>query len=251
MTKIALITGANRGIGFETARQLGDSSTAGMTVLIGARDLARGAAAAKKLQEEGMDARPVLLDVLDETTVEEAAAWVGQEFGRLDVLVNNAGIAVAFDKPSAVDLGVMRETFETNVYGVIAVTNAFLPLLRQAPAARIVNLSSEVGSIGTMMDPDGPLWAMNAVSYAASKAALNMVTGQYAKELWDTPIKVNAANPGYCATDFNGNTGFRPAADGARDVAELATLGADGPTGVLHGHIWRSSGDDSHGVLPW
>lgn len=248
MTKIALITGANRGIGYQTARLLG---TDGMTVLLGARDLVRGESAAAHLRDDGVDARAIRLDVTDDATVKEAAAWVDAEFGRLDVLVNNAGIALAFDTPSAVDLDVMRQTFDTNVYGVIAVTNAFLPLLRLAPAGRIVNVSSEVGSIGSMMDVDGPLWQLSGVSYAASKAALNMVTAQYAKELWSTPIKVNAANPGYCATDFNGNSGFRSAVDGARDVAELALLGDDGPSGVLHGHIWRASGDDGHGVLPW
>jgi NAD(P)-dependent dehydrogenase (short-subunit alcohol dehydrogenase family) len=135
---------------------------------------------------------------------------------------------------------------------VIMVTNAMLPLLRRAPAARIVNVSSEVGSIASMTDPAGPLGQMPAsVAYPSSKSALNMITAMYAKELRDTPVKVNAANPGYCATDLNGHHGFRTPEQGAEVSVRLATLPPDGPTGVLWGHIWTTAGDGGSGVLPW
>ena len=147
----------------------------------------------------------------------------------------------------------MREVYETNVFGVIMVTNAMLPLLRRAPAARIVNVSSEVGSITSMTDPASPLAQMPAgLAYPSSKAALNMITAMYAKELRDTSIKVNAANPGYTKTDLNRNTGFRSVAEGAEASVHLATLGPDGPSGTLWGHLWTASAPDSdHGALPW
>ena len=137
------------------------------------------------------------------------------------------------------------------MFGVVAVINAMLPLLRRAPAARIVNVSSEVGSITSMTDPDGPMAAMASVPYPSSKTALNMVTAMYAKELSGTPIKVNAANPGYCATDLNGHAGFRTPRQGAEVSVALATLPADGPAGVLWGHLWTTDGGGSCGVLPW
>ncbi len=248
MTTIALITGANKGIGFATARNL---AARGVTVLLGARDADRGRAAEKALASSGGDARYVPLDVTDVTSAAEAAAWIGSEYGQLDVLVNNAGIARGDGRglPSETTLETLREVFETNVFGVVVVTNAMLPLLRRAPAPRIVNVSSEVGSIASMTDPDSPLWVMGAsVPYPASKTALNMVTAMYAKELRDTPAKVNAANPGYCATDLNGHSGFRSPEQGAEIVAHLATLPADGPSGLLWGHLWTTGGE---GALPW
>jgi NAD(P)-dependent dehydrogenase (short-subunit alcohol dehydrogenase family) len=229
-TTIALITGANKGIGLETARQLG---ARGVTVLAGARDEARGLEAERALRDGGADARFVRLDVTDPKSAQEAADWVDHHYGRLDILVNNAGIARAGGPPSQTDLDAMREVYETNVFGVIIVTNAMLPLLRRAPAARIVNVSSEVGSITSMTDPAGPLAQMPAsLAYPSSKSALNMVTAIYARELRDTPIKVNAANPGYCATDLNDHTGFRTAEQGAAIAVQLATLDADGPSGA-------------------
>ena len=250
MTTIALITGANKGIGFETARLLGGR---GMTVLAGARDEARGKEAERVLRDGGADARFVPLDVTDEQSVRQAAAWIDGEYGVLDVLVNNAGIARGDGGglPSETTLGTLRAVYETNVFGVVAVTNALLPLLRRAPAARIVNVSSEVGSIASMTDPDGPMAEMASVPYPSSKTALNMVTAMYAKELRDTPIKVNAANPGYCATDLNGRTGFRTPQQGAEVTVHLATLGEDGPTGRLWGYLWTADGGESSGVLPW
>ena len=142
--------------------------------------------------------------------------------------------------------------FETNVFGVIAVTQAMLPLLREAPAGRIVNVSSEVGSITSMTNPESPMYPMASVPYPASKTALNMVTAMFALELRDTAIKVNAANPGYCATDLNGNSGFRTPEQGAAVSVHLATLPVDGPTGVLWGHLWGDAADpDACGVIPW
>jgi NAD(P)-dependent dehydrogenase (short-subunit alcohol dehydrogenase family) len=251
---IALVTGANKGIGFETARQLG---ARGVTVLAGARDEARGIAAERALREglgeglrDGAEARFVPVDVTDAASVREAAEWIEKEYGRLDILVNNAGIAVGGGPPSETDLEAMREVFQTNVFGVIMVTNAMLPLLRQAPAARVVNVSSEVGSIAAMTDPGSPLFQMPAgLAYPSSKTALNMITALYAKELRDTPIKVNAANPGYTATDLNGNSGFRSAAEGAEVSVHLATLDASGPTGTLWGYQWSPQG--AYGTLPW
>ncbi|MGH3175290.1 MAG: SDR family oxidoreductase [Streptosporangiaceae bacterium] len=249
-TTIALITGANKGIGLETARQLG---ARGVTVLAGARDEARGLEAERALRDAGADARFVRLDVTDPKSAQEAADWVDHHYGRLDILVNNAGIVRAGGLPSQTDLDAMREVYETNVFGVIIVTNAMLPLLRRAPAARIVNVSSEVGSIGSMTDPASPLAQMPAsLAYPSSKSALNMITALYAKELRDTPVKVNAANPGYTATDLNRQSGFRSVAEGAEASVRLATLDADGPSGILWGHLWTAGAPaDAYGPLPW
>jgi NAD(P)-dependent dehydrogenase (short-subunit alcohol dehydrogenase family) len=250
MTLIALVTGANKGIGFETARLLG---ARGMTVLVGARDADLGERAERALRDGGADAHFVQLDVTDEKSVRRAAEWIAAGYSRLDILVNNAGIARAdgAGMPSDTTLATLREVYETNVFGVVAVTNAMLPLLRVAPAARIVNVSSEVGSIASTSDPDSPLWRLTSVPYPSSKSALNMVTAMYAKELHDTSIKVNAANPGYCATDLNGNAGFRTAEQGAEVSVHLATLDDDGPTGVLWGYLWSADGSESYGRLPW
>jgi NAD(P)-dependent dehydrogenase (short-subunit alcohol dehydrogenase family) len=246
-TTIALITGANKGIGRETARQLG---ARGVTVLAGARDEARGLEAERALRAGGADARFVPLDVTSEKSVRQAADWIEKEYGRLDILVNNAGIARG-GPPSETDLDAMREVYETNVFGVIMVTNAMLPMLRRAPAPRIVNVSSEVGSITSMTDPASPLAQMPAgLAYPSSKSALNMITAMYAKELRDTPVKVNAANPGYTATDLNRHSGFRSVAEGAEASVHLATLPADGPSGILWGHLWTADAD-AYGPLPW
>jgi NAD(P)-dependent dehydrogenase (short-subunit alcohol dehydrogenase family) len=248
-TTIALITGANKGIGLETARQLG---ARGFTVLAGARDQERGLEAERALRADGADARFVRLDVTDDASVREAADWIGREYGHLDVLVNNAGIARG-NPPTQTDLDLMREVYEVNVFGVIRVTNAMLPLLRRAAAARIVNVSSEVGSISSTNDPASPLAQMPAsLAYPSSKSALNMITAMYAKELRDTPIKVNAANPGYTKTDLNRNTGFRSVAEGAEASVYLATLPPDGPSGILWGHLWTANAPaDAYGALPW
>jgi NAD(P)-dependent dehydrogenase (short-subunit alcohol dehydrogenase family) len=251
-TKIALITGANKGIGFETARQLG---ALGMTVLAGARDEGRGRDAERALRDGGADARFVSLDVTDGKSVELAAEWIDKEYGRLDVLVNNAGTATVSRQratASQTSLDDMRAVYEINVFGVVTVTNAMLPLLRRSPAARIVNVSSEVGSIAMQSDPAHPLGQMPAsVQYPSSKAALNMITVMYAKELSDTRVKVNAANPGFTDTDFNDHRGFRSAAGGAEPSVYLATLPDDGPSGVHWGYVWAGEGEGGYGVIPW
>ncbi|MFI9590439.1 SDR family oxidoreductase [Nonomuraea sp. NPDC052265] len=224
MTTTALITGANKGIGHEIARLL---SERGITAIVGARDEERGRAAAGRL---GLPY--VRIDVTDEASVAAAAKWIEAEYGSLDILVNNAGVAGGVGVPSAGDAQAFRDVYETNVFGVVTVTNAMLPLLRRSPAGRIVNMSSELGSISLALMPGSPYWDANFAAYNSSKTALNMITVCYAKELMDTPIKVNAANPGYCATDLNGHTGFRTAEQGAAVAVRLATLDADGPTGA-------------------
>jgi len=253
-TKIALITGANKGIGFETARQL---AALDMTVLLGARDEARGREAERLLRQDGAEARFVKLDVTDDKSIERAAAWIESEYGHLDVLVNNAGTATISRRrclASQTSLEDMRAVYDINVFGLVTVTNAMLPLLRRAAAARIVNVSSEVGSISSQTNPASPLAQMPAsAQYPSSKTAVNMLTAMYAKELRDTPIKVNAANPGYTATDFSDHRGIRSAAQGAEPSVYLATLPDNGPSGILWGHIWTTEGDGDggYGTLAW
>lgn len=226
MTTTALITGANKGIGFEIARLLGER---GITAIVGARDEERGRAAAVRLGQPS-----VRLDVTDEASVAAAAKWIEAEYGSLDILVNNAGVAGSMTAtvPSAATAQDLRDVYETNVFGVVTVTNAMLPLLRRSQAGRIVNMSSELGSISLALTPGTPYWEANYVTYNSSKTALNMITACYAKELMGTAIKVNAANPGYCATDLNGHSGFRTAEEGAGIAVRLATLDEDGPTGA-------------------
>jgi NAD(P)-dependent dehydrogenase (short-subunit alcohol dehydrogenase family) len=225
---IALISGANKGIGYEIARGLGAKK---IKVLVGARDEARGQAAAEKLKAEGADALFVKLDVTDPGTIQHAAEWIETEFGRLDILVNNAGIGEWGAKPSDIDLAKVREVYDTNVFGPIAMTQAMLPLLRKSKHGRIVNVSSSLGSLTLSSDLTSPFADFLALGYNTSKSALNSMTVQFAKELRTTPIKVNAICPGYCATDINGNSGPRSAAQGAVAAIEYATIGEDGPTG--------------------
>jgi NAD(P)-dependent dehydrogenase (short-subunit alcohol dehydrogenase family) len=228
-TKTALVTGANKGIGRETARRLAEL---GMIVLVGARDRARGEAAVEGLREHSRDVHLVLLDVADEPSVARAAAEVVGRFGRLDALVNNAGISLGAAAPSKQGLEAMRHIFATNVFGPIAVTQAFLPLLEKAPAARIVNVSSSVGSLELAADPDGPIGQLGALfGYSASKTALNAFTVRLANELRSKNVKVNAACPGFVATDLNGHRGPRSVQQGAEVIVRLATLADDGPTG--------------------
>ena len=242
---IALVTGANKGIGREIATQLAEL---GMTVLLAARDPERGARAAAELRSLGHDAHPLTLDVTSTRSVETAAAEVDDRFGRLDVLVNNAGVPgdLATQRPATASVDTVRAVFETNVFGVIRVTTALLPLLSRSPAGRIVNLSSGVGSLTRMSDPADYLYRLPAsAGYVPSKTALTALTVQYAKELRGTGILVNAADPGACATDFTAPLGraiSRTAADGAAVAVRLATLGPDGPTGGLF---------NDAGPVPW
>jgi NAD(P)-dependent dehydrogenase (short-subunit alcohol dehydrogenase family) len=238
--KIALVTGANKGIGYEIARGLGEG---GATVLVGARDSGRGATAAEKLGAEGITAVPVELDVTDPVSVSAAAALIDREYGRLDILVNNAGIVVERGQaPSRMPVEALQRLYDTNVYGVVRVTNAMLPLIQRAPAGRIVNLSSELGSLTLSSDPSTFQSQYPLLAYNSSKSAVNAITVMYANELRDTPIKVNAADPGYCATDMNGGAGPRTPAQGAIAAVRLATLPDDGPTA---GYF------NEDGPLPW
>jgi NAD(P)-dependent dehydrogenase (short-subunit alcohol dehydrogenase family) len=225
----ALVTGANKGIGFETARQL---ARLGFTVWLGCRDQGRGESAAKELASDG-DLRLVTLDVTDPESVRAAAMRIGDETGALDVLVNNAGVALGDSEslPSAVSPETIQATFDVNFYGALRVTQAFLPLVQMAPAGRIVNVSSTMGSIATLVSPGNPLGQFPAFAYPASKTVLNALTGWLAVELRDTPIKVNSVCPGYNATDLNNNMGTQHPSEGAKVVVRAATLDADGPSG--------------------
>ena len=238
-SKVALITGANKGIGFEVARVL---AARGVTVLLGARDRTRGEAAVAKLRDQKLSARFVELDVTSADGIASAAKGIESELGRLDILINNAGIFIGGRHPTEADLPDVRRMFEVNVFGAIAVTRAMLPLLERAgKSARIVNVSSGLGSL-TLGGPGGEWGQYNFLGYPASKAALNMATVQLAKALHEKGIKVNASDPGYTATDLNQHRGTQTVAEGAESTIRLALLNDDGPTGEFHGR---------HGKLPW
>jgi NAD(P)-dependent dehydrogenase (short-subunit alcohol dehydrogenase family) len=238
--KIALITGANKGIGYEVARQLGKQNC---TVLIGARDAKLGEEAAAKLKKENIDARFVQLDVTKRDSIQAANVKIEKEFGRLDILVNNAGINVRGDgPPSSADVDVVNRVFQTNFFGALAVAQAMLPLIRKSAAGRIVNVSSELGSITGFSDPNWKFGAVKFIGYCASKAAMNMMTAQLAAELRHTNIKVNSVNPGYTATDLNNNQGPQTIEEGSAETIRAALFGSDGPTGKFL---------ESGGQLPW
>ncbi|MEO3827915.1 SDR family oxidoreductase [Actinomadura sp. B10D3] len=236
---IALVTGANKGIGYEIAAGLG---ALGWSVGVGARDGGRREAAVEKLRAGGADAFGVPLDVTDDASVTAAAELVRERAGRLDVLVNNAGVTgAAPQEPTRIAPETMRTVVETNVIGVIRVTNAMLPLLRRSSSPRIVNMSSTVGSLARQNDPGAQTGPISA-GYSASKTFLNAVTVQYAKELADTNILINAGCPGFCATDLNGFRGHRTPEQGAAIGIHLATLPDGGPTGGFF---------DDDGPIPW
>jgi NAD(P)-dependent dehydrogenase (short-subunit alcohol dehydrogenase family) len=238
---IALVTGANKGIGYEIAVGLG---ALGWSVGVGARDEGRREPAVEKLRAAGVDAFGVPLDVTDDASVAAAADLIEEHSDHLDVLVNNAGVIGGVpQEPTRVDPATVRTAVDTNVIGVIRVTNAMLPLLRRSASPRIVNMSSGVGSLTRQAgsageQATGPLSA----AYAPSKTFLNAVTVQYAKELRDTNILINLGCPGYCATDLNGFRGFRTPGQGAAIAIRLATLPDDGPTGGFF---------EDAGVVPW
>jgi NAD(P)-dependent dehydrogenase (short-subunit alcohol dehydrogenase family) len=228
--RVILITGANKGIGFETARQLGRE---GHTIIVGAREAQKAADAVAQLAKEGITAHPLTLDVTDGKSIEQAAKDLGEKYGKLDTLINNAGIVLEGwgTKTSEVTLDVWRKTYETNLFAVVAVTQALLPLVRKSEAGRIVNLSSILGSLTLHADPKSPIYEAKSPAYDSSKTALNQYTVHLAHELKDTPIKVNSAHPGWVKTDLGGKDAPMELEDGAKTSAWLATLPADGPTG--------------------
>lgn len=238
--KIALITGANKGIGYELARQLGEE---GVTVLVAARNAKLGNAATAKLRAEGADAHFIELDVTKPQTIAKAAQTIQRQYGRLDILVNNAAIVDKADgPPSTADPGAVRRVLDVNFFGVLAVTQAMLPLVRKSEAGRIVMLSSGLGSLTWNADPKWSFAAVKPLGYNGSKAILNMMTVQLAWELRDTAIKVNTVNPGYTATDMNGNKGTQTLAEGAAEALRQALAPDDAPTGLFV---------QTGGVVPW
>jgi short-subunit dehydrogenase len=226
--RIALITGANKGIGLAIARRLGAS---GHSVWLGCRDLQRGETAARDLRDAGIDARAVQLDVTSDASVASAAAQLSDLAGKLDVLVNNAGLMFA-PPPSAAEERIeeVRQMFDTNVLGVLRVTQAFLPLLRKSEAARIVMMSSGLSSLSEALDMRSETWTVGFAGYCASKTALNMLTVKLAKELDREGIKVNAVDPGLTSTDMTGNGPGHSPDEGARPAVALATTHAYGPS---------------------
>ncbi|WP_461003351.1 SDR family NAD(P)-dependent oxidoreductase [Streptomonospora sediminis] len=242
-TRIALVTGANKGIGHAIAAGLAEAD---MTVLVGARDIERRSTAVDRLRAAGGDAHGITLDVTNADTVAAAATEIEQRFGRLDVLVNNAGITG--DKRQIPGTGTdvlpeVRKVFEVNFFGLVAVTEAMLPLLLRSPAGRVVNLSGRGGSLTAMAAPDGGFADLPALlAYPASKTAINAVTTQYAKHLHPHGILVNAVCPGHTATEGNGFTGERTPDQGAAIAVQMATLAPDGPSGTF---------TDADGPIPW
>jgi NAD(P)-dependent dehydrogenase (short-subunit alcohol dehydrogenase family) len=227
--KIALVTGATRGIGLETVRQLAQK---GVHVILAARDVKKGAEAATKLQGEGLSAEANALEVTDAASIAAAVKEVERKHGHLDILVNNAGVFIdeAGKKPSEQSMDIWRKTFDTNVFGLVAVTRAFLPLLKKSSAGRIVNVSSALGSIALHADPTSPIYDVKMPAYNVSKSAVNAWTVQLAHELRDTSIKVNTIHPGSVKTDMNAH-GNLEIPEGAKTSVELALIGADGPNG--------------------
>lgn len=242
--EVALVTGANKGIGREIVRRLAAEA---MTVYLGSRDPERGKAAERELAGEGADVRFLQLDVTDQAQIDAAVARIGKESGRLDVLVNNAGIVVEWGIAVAdVTVAQMRQAYEVNVFGPVAVTRACIPLLRRSPAARVVNLSSPLGSLSLLSDQDNPISTRGLLAYSSSKTALNSITVLYANALREAGIRVNAASPGLVATDLNAsspfNRGTRTVQEGADLPVELALQAAEGPTATFRG---------ANHIIPW
>ena len=242
MAKVVLITGANKGIGFQVARELGQ---AGFTVLLGARDAARGEEAAAKLRAEGAEVRFVAADLNNaDASATALAKTIGEEFGHLDVLVNNAAIYLAPQEVHASDTGVetLKRTFDVNFFGTVAFTQPLLPLLRAAESAQIINVSSSLGSLTINGDSNSPYYHAKALAYNASKAALNMFTVDLAYDLRETRVKVNSVCPGYTATDLTNHTGHQTIEEGAIAIVRLARKTEEVPNGgFLH----------KDGTYPW
>jgi NAD(P)-dependent dehydrogenase (short-subunit alcohol dehydrogenase family) len=239
--KVALVTGANKGIGLEISRQLGRR---GFAVVLAARDEKKVNEAAARLRGEGLDAQAVVLDVTDPASAAAAARWLEDRYGRLDVLVNNAGVGHEFaagTRPSQLTMETLRATFDTNFFGAFAVTQHMLPLLRKSAPARVINQSSTLGSLGTLSDPQSPPYGVNLLAYNASKTALNALTLAFAKDLAGDRIAVNSVCPGWVRTDMGTDAAPRSVEQGAAIAVRLATTD-DPPTGKFL---------DDGGEIPW
>lgn len=244
--KTVLITGANKSIGFETARQL---LRQGYYVYLGSRDMQKGQQAVRQLQSEGLNqVEPIEIDVDQIESIKAAREVLGRKTKVLDVLINNAGIAGSFPQTALeTDISVYKQVFETNFFGVIEVTQAFIDLLKQSPEPRIVNVTSGLGSLTLHNDPSWKYYNVKAACYVPSKAALNAYTIVLAHTLRDTSFKVNAVDPGYTATDFNNHTGPGTVPDAAAKVVKAAILGPDGPTG----QFFSDDNAPETGISPW
>lgn len=233
MVKRAFVTGANKGIGFETALQLG---RLGYDILLGSRDLVRGEQAAAVLRAEGITTYVVQIDMADSASIKAAAERIDADFGQLDVLINNAGVWLEGDNMGVSTVATisqedLQQTFQVNLFGVVELTQRLLPALKAAPAARIVNLTSILASLTLQADPKAETYGVKVFAYNSSKAALNSFTIHLAYELRDTKIKVNAAHPGWVLTDLGGPHAPMTVQEGAATPVRLATLDEDGPTG--------------------
>ena len=233
LKKIALITGANKGIGFETAKQLGEK---GITVLIGARNKENGEKAAKKLQDLGIDAAFVEVDIANSSKFTSVYNFIESKYGKLDILINNAGISAdgggwGANTTTTISEENLKKTFDTNFFGVVLLTNTLLPLIKKSEAGRIVNLSSILGSLSLHLDKNSGIYESNLFAYNASKTALNAYTVHLAVALEGTKIKVNSAHPGWVKTDMGTDAAPMQIEDGAKTSVALALLDEDGPTG--------------------
>ena len=230
--KVAFITGGNKGIGLETARQLGKL---GITVVVGSRDAAKGKEAVEKLRKEGIAAEALHFDVTRAADHKTARDYFQSRYGKLDILINNAGVwregNPLQNTTSTITPETLRETFDTNFFGTVALTQTLLPLLEKAPAARIVNVSSILGSLTLHADPKSPIYSAKTFAYNSSKTALNAFTVHLADALGRTKIKVNSAHPGWVKTEMGGEGAMMEIPDGAKTSVQLATLGEDGPSG--------------------
>jgi len=241
--KVAFITGGNRGIGLETARQLAQT---GVEVVIGSRDLRKGEAEAAKLRGDGLKVNAIEFDISKQADYKKAYNYFDKKYGKLDILINNAGVSKeGFSNPmtpSTVPPAVLRETFETNFFGLVELTQTLLPLIKKAPEGRIVNLSSILGSLTLHATPGSPIYDFKVLAYNSSKTALNQFTVHLAHELRGTKIKVNSAHPGWVKTEMGTDAAPMEIPDGAKTSVQLATLPANGPTGGYF-HMGES--------LPW
>ncbi|WP_307532972.1 SDR family oxidoreductase [Pedobacter sp. W3I1] len=243
--KTVLITGANKSIGFETARQLLQQ---GYYVFLGCRDIQKGEQAINQLKSEGLtEVEPIEIDVDNVESIKAAGELLGQKITALDVLINNAGISGAMQNALETDISVFKQVFETNFFGVIAVTQTFINLLKQSSEPRIVNVTSGLGSLALHNDPTWKYYSVKPVDYVSSKAALNAYTIVLANNLQGTPFKVNAVDPGYTATDFNHHSGPGTVPDAAARIVKAATLGPDGPTG----QFFSDDNAPETGISPW